>query len=227
MSDLLKLKVREYEFPVHILLKRGNKNIYLRVKNEVVYITTPTPLTESFVRKMIEQNYDMIVKAFQRPPLDQTILHFLGKAYKLSIFPSVKDEVVIREEEICIFVKKKETAYIQKILHLFYAKELEKIVEKNILKIKYDFHIYFDILFQYKNVKTYFGLCYFKKRIIVLSTRLAKYDPRYILSVIYHEMGHFFYHNHSMQFYNLLEQVFPNYRKTQSELRKIKYNDFF
>ena len=66
-----------------------------------------------------------------------------------------------------------------------------------------------------------------KQRLIILSTNLAKYEFNYILSVIYHEYAHFYVSGHGDKFYNILENVFPNYKKTQSNLRKTKYSDLY
>ncbi|MCM1197024.1 MAG: M48 family metallopeptidase, partial [Roseburia sp.] len=76
-----------------------------------------------------------------------------------------------------------------------------------------------------KNVKGYYGECFSKKNLIILSTKLAKYDLKYILSVIYHECAHFKYQNHQKEFYDYLEERYPNYQKVQRELRKIRYNE--
>ncbi|MCR4898950.1 MAG: DUF45 domain-containing protein, partial [Acholeplasmatales bacterium] len=52
-------------------------------------------------------------------------------------------------------------------------------------------------------------------------------DIEYILSVLYHEYCHFHYMNHQKEFYDFIELRLPNYRKINSNLRKIKYNDLY
>ena len=58
-----------------------------------------------------------------------------------------------------------------------------------------------------------------------MNVKLAKYDIKYILSVIYHECAHFKIQNHQEEYYKYLESIYPNYRKVQKELRSIKYNE--
>ena len=55
----------------------------------------------------------------------------------------------------------------------------------------------------------------------------SSYELKYILSVIYHEYAHFYVSGHSDRFYNLLESVFIDYKKTQANLRKTKYLDLY
>ena len=104
---------------------------------------------------------------------------------------------------------------------------LDDIVKKSIDRIKSDMKIGFPISFGYKDIESYYGKCYFYKRHITLQTSLAKYNIKYILSVIYHECAHFYYHDHQEGFYSLLEGVFPGYKRTQHELRMTKYREFF
>ncbi len=222
-----RLQVKDIDCLVDVIIKRSNKNIYLRVRDNILWITSPKNLSDDFIKNMILKNYDSIYKSLHTPSFEPSGLHFFGKEYSLEIISSMTDHIEVEENKMMIYTKKKENSHIQKLVSLFYAKELSKFVEKNILQIKFDFHIDYEITFAFKNVKTYFGECFVKRRHIILATKLAKYEPRYILSVIYHEMAHFFYQNHSMQFYSLLEQVFPGYVQTQKSLRKIKYNDMF
>ncbi len=227
MIFIQSIRVKDIDFPYEVIIKRRNRNIYLRIKDGKIVITTPKKLSLDFIYGFILKNYESIYKSWIKPPLIMNTLHFFGKPYSLEILESSRNYILKEEDKIFIFTKKKENSYIQKLVTLFYAKELLKFVEKNILQIKFKFHIDYDITFDCKNVKTYFGECFPKRRHIILSTKLAKYEPIYILSVLYHEMGHFYYQNHSMQFYALLEQVFPNYKQIQKNLRKIRYNDAF
>lgn len=227
MIFIRRLQVRDIDCSVEVIVKKSNKNIYLRVRNQMLYITAPNNLSDELIRKLVLKNYTAIAKALSTPPPVENKLHFFGREYELRICSSGMDHVFAEEDILWIFTKKKEDSYIQKLVLLFYAKELSNFVEKNISQIKSKFHFEEEIRFAYKNVKSYFGECFPKRRYIILSVKLAKYDPQYILSVLYHEMAHFFHQNHSMQFYELLERVFPGYRQTQKNLRKIKYNDIF
>lgn len=222
-----RIQVKDLDCAVNVIIKRSNRHIYLRVRENMLWITSPASLSDEFIKDMILKNYDMIVKALCIPPSESGRLHFFGKDYPLEIIGSAFNLVEPLQDKIIIHTKKKENSHIQKLVSLFYAKELSKFVEKNLPPIKSAFHLNEEITFAYKNVKTYFGECFPKRRHIILATKLAKYEPGYILSVIYHEMAHFYYQNHSMQFYSLLEQVYPNYRQVQKSLRKIKYNDMF
>lgn len=221
------IKVKDIECDVEQIIKRRNKNIYLRVRNKKIYITTPSLLTVSYIQNMITKNYNYIYSLLNKEENITNNIHFLGKKYNYEIIESTHNNIFIDNDIITIFTRKNEATYIKRILHLFYGNELKKIVDNYIFDAKKAFNIDFDIEFNFKNVKSYFGECYHKRKLIILATKLAKYDLIYILSVLYHELAHFYYQNHSKNFYDLLEKVFPKYKQVQKNLKKIKYNDIY
>lgn len=213
---------------IYVTIKKSNKKIYLRVKNGDIYFTSPVKLTDDYILNMVKNNYNSIIKAIKKaPPAKTNKLHFFGLEYDVIINKSSLNNVYIMDNEIHIYTKKADDNYILRLVHLFYANRLSQFVEKNIEAVKNKFNLNFNITLDYKNVKTYFAKCYSKRRHVVFSTNLCKYSEFYILSVIYHELAHFYHQNHGIQFYNLLEQKFSNYKKVQKELRKIKYNDIY
>lgn len=228
MIFINRLQYLDIDCNVFITIKRSNKRIYLRVKNGDIYFTSPIMLTDAYILNMVKENYNSIIKAIKKtPPIKTNKLHFFGYGYDVVINKSSYNNVFLMDNEINIYTKKLDDNYISRVVHLFYANKLSEFVEKNIDEIKSKFNLDFKITLQYKRVLTYFAKCYSSRKHIVFSTNLCKYDEFYILSVIYHELAHFYHQNHGIQFYNLLEQKFPNYKKVQKSLRKIKYNDIY
>ena len=227
MIFIFRIKVKDIDCPVKVIIKKTNKHIYLRDRDNTIVITSRCNLTLEFINNMVLKHYDAIYKSLTKTSPTLNELHYFGKKYSLDVVLSQSNNVEVLEDRIVIFTKKKEESYIQKIMSLFYAKELSNFVEKNLENIKNIFNIKFPITIVYKDVKTYFGSCYFRRKQINFATKLCKYDPIYIMSVIYHEMAHFYYPNHSTKFYALLEQKFPNYKKIHKNLKKITYNDLY
>lgn len=150
-------------------------------------------------------------------------IHFLGKLYSLNIQSADKNSLEVKETEIQLRVNS--SSVIEKLIQKLYRNTLRKVVEENAKYIISLFDMPKNVEFTFKNAKGYYGECFPTKKRIILSTKLAKYDMKYILSVLYHECAHFKYQNHQKEFYLYLEERYPNYRQVQRELRKIKYND--
>lgn len=217
------VQVNQQDFFVEVILKRSNRKIYLRIHDGVIKITTPTKLTKSMIENMIQKNFTYIIHHMKQSPKIEDRIHYLGKIYPLNILLSSTNSVYVKEEEIRVEVK--DFSLVGKLLEELYINTLKNVVETYSSQILSSFQIEFPVKFQYKKVKGYYGECFPKQRKIILATKLAKYDLKYILSVIYHECAHFKYQNHQASFYQYLEQRYPNYRAVQRELRKIVYNE--
>jgi len=68
-------------------------------------------------------------------------------------------------------------------------------------------------------MKRRWGSCS-NKGVITLSTELIKFSDLYIEYVIAHELCHLKHHNHGSQYYTLLTEVFPEWKRVRKELRK-------
>jgi predicted metal-dependent hydrolase len=69
-----------------------------------------------------------------------------------------------------------------------------------------------------KTMKRRWGSCS-GKGIITLNTELIKLQDRYIEYVISHELCHLKHHNHGPHFYELLSQIFPDWKNARKEMR--------
>lgn len=69
-----------------------------------------------------------------------------------------------------------------------------------------------------KTMKRRWGSCS-GKGIITLNTELIKLPDYYIEYVISHELCHLKHHNHGPHFYELLSQIFPNWKNARKEMR--------
>jgi len=70
-----------------------------------------------------------------------------------------------------------------------------------------------------RSMKRRWGSCS-NKGLITLSTELIKLDDRHIEYVIVHELCHLKHHNHSSRYYELLTELFPEWKEVRKELRK-------
>jgi predicted metal-dependent hydrolase len=210
------------EFKVDIVIKRSNKNIYFRFKKGIIQITTPKALDDKYITSMLKKHYNKLKKMSENIVSDS--IHYLGNEYNLMIYQSDKNNIEFKDNIAYIYTNKIDEHYIYKIIYNKYFELIKDIIEQYHLQYESMFNVS-DVKYVIKDVKTYFGQCNSKKKIIVLSAKLAKYDKELILSVLAHELAHFKYQNHSQNYYNYLEMIVPGYRKMQKQLKRLKYND--
>ena len=67
--------------------------------------------------------------------------------------------------------------------------------------------------------KTRFGSCSSKKT-ISFSCFLLLYPPEAVDYVVVHELAHLKYMNHQKEFYRLIEQLMPDYKKRRALLKE-------
>ena len=70
-----------------------------------------------------------------------------------------------------------------------------------------------------RTMKRRWGSCS-NKGIITLSTELIKLPDLFIEYVIIHELCHLKHHNHGAGYYNLLSELFPEWKSIRKELRR-------
>ncbi len=220
---MIQITINQKDIPVELIYKRSNRRIYLRVKAGVVYITTPVKLSLSKIEELIAKNFNFIMKHMKETEKIDNQIHFLGKLYALTFLYDKSNTIEVKDTEIVLTIKSLLDA--EKLIQELYKRALIKVVEEYAEEIISLFEMPKDIEFIFKRVKGYYGECFPKKKKIILSTRLAKYELKYILSVIYHECAHFKYPHHQKEYYEYLEQRYPNYKRIQKELRKISYHE--
>lgn len=65
------------------------------------------------------------------------------------------------------------------------------------------------------------GSCNYVKNIITLNTNLIYCSKEQIYYVIVHEFAHLIVHNHSKEFYKIVEKYCKNYKEIRKQLNKI------
>lgn len=214
-------------YKINIIIKPTNKYMYMRVKNDNIIITTPNKVTDLYLNNFINKNKDFIIKRNKTNEEISNKIHYLGEEYNIKIDKCTNNNVYIKDKEIIVETKNLSFKYINTLIESFYNKTLENIVEIYNDKIKSDFNIKYDVKFKYKYQKSIFGRCYVKDKIILLSSKLAKYELKYILLIIYHEYAHFKIQNHQKEYYKHIESVYPKYRLEHKNFRKIRYNEMY
>lgn len=71
-----------------------------------------------------------------------------------------------------------------------------------------------------KKSRSKWGCCFFNENKIMLNVALTQVPFYLIEYVVFHELTHFIYHNHSKEFHQKLQEYVPNERICMKELKK-------
>ena len=206
------------------ITKKPNKNTYFYFKKEgYIQINLSKYQTEKYAVNFIKQNATAFLKKYDKATItripDKSKYYLLGQELNIKSSDNV-DKIMITETE-CI-QPAISTDQLKSMMKRFEKQQLLDIL--NNLRLKYidngvvnisDIHI------KTRYTTTRFGSCNARLRNINMSTHLIHYDIKYIEYVFLHEICHLKFQDHSVNFYNVLKKLCPNYKQLRKELKTI------
>ena len=199
----------EYE-----VIRKDNKNLYFRFdENCKLIITAPKFITDKEVKNLITKNSSAILKMYE-DSLEKKVRNskfwYLGKSYEV-IFDNRVTEILIDNDSI--------TCHDEEVLNEFYKSECLRVFNEEINICRNCFNNLPAFKLRIRKMKTRWGVCNYKDKIITLNSELLKKDIALIDYVIIHEMAHFFEGNHGKNFWAIVEMAIPDYKERRKKLR--------
>ncbi len=198
-----------------ILVKKNNKNTYIRVKEDgKIYVTTNFLVSKNYIKQLLDNNYSTIKKMVERNKIKQEknkSFYFLGKKYDIIIVPTF--DIDITDDKI--FVKSED--YLNKWL----KKQIEKIYKE---RLDYIYNLYQEKIpypkLRIRKMSTRWGVCNRSNNVVTLNSELIKYGIRQIDYVIVHELSHFIYFDHSKNFWLQVSKYCKDYKEIRKTLKE-------
>lgn len=211
----MKLKINDTIYPIEIERKRTNKNTYIRVKKDMtIQVTTNFFTSDKQISKLITDNTSKIEKMISTQVTkneNNDGFFYLGKKY---------DIVYVEYCDISFGDRK---VFINKKLDIdkWYKKEATTLFKE---RLDYMYH-HFSKKIPYpalriRKMTTRWGVCNVKTKTVTLNLELMKRDIKYLDYVIVHELSHLIYANHSSNFWSLVEENMPDYKKYRKEMKE-------
>lgn len=212
IGDDMSFVVDEVTYPV-VIVKKNNKNAYIRIKDHSVYVTVPCLYSEKKVNLLLKEHEEsikkMIEKSLKREEKEEGFW-YLGKKYQiietpLFEFELMNDKLYVKSEKTLMNVldKKRKELFLKRLDYWYH--QFEEKIPYPTLKIR--------------KMKTRWGVCNKKNNTVTLNSELIKYSMDKLDYVIIHELSHFKHFDHSSSFWKLVEKYEPNYKKIRKELR--------
>lgn len=206
------LEINNIKYEVEII-KKNNRNTYIRVKNGKVLVTTNYLTNKNSIMKLINDNIDTIKKMIDKDKkrLDkQEEFYYFGKKYDL-IYGF--NEIEFSDNKIYANNSRDFKKYLDKEIIRIYKERLDywyNVFEEDIpvpnLKIR--------------NMTSRWGVCNIKNHNVTLNYQLSKYDSSCLDYVIVHELSHFIHPNHSREFWSLVGKYYPKYKECRKMLKE-------
>ena len=211
----MQIKIKDKLYKVEIIKKRTNRNTYIRVKdNLTIYVTTNNLVSDRKINKLLEENIPSILKMIEKQENKnnkKNYFWYLGKKYDV-VYTNNK-EVVLGESKVFIprgfdidkwYKKQASTLFLERLNYNYNL--YNKKIPYPVLTIR--------------KMKSRWGVCNTRRKRVTLNLELIKKDIICLDYVIMHELSHFIYHDHSKNFWSIVEENFPNYKKVRKLMKE-------
>lgn len=197
------------------VIKKNNKNTYIKVKEDLtIYVTTNYLVTKRYVKNVLDNNNDFLRKAVKkvknRAQKDNEF-YYLGKKYDIIYSDFNKVEVYDNK----IFSKN------EVFLNKWLKQQMVKIFSE---RLEYNYKLFSEKIpfpkLKIRSMKTRWGVCNKRDDSVTLNSKLIKYSLDEIDYVIIHELSHFVHFDHSRDFWNTVEKYMPNYKRSVKVLKE-------
>ena len=210
----MKYELDGIEYDV-IINKKNNKNLYIRVKEDMkIYVSCNYLTTKGMIEKVLNENKNALRKMINttRTKNEKSDKFFyLGSSYDIIYNEDIKetiledDKIITKNEKTLNKWLKDETIRIFDERYIYVFNHFKENIKSPILKIR--------------EMKTRWGVYNRKNHTITLNSKLIEYDIEKIDYVIIHELSHILHFNHSKSFWNLVSKYCPNYKKIRKEMK--------
>ena len=207
---LVEIDNKEYEVEI---IKKNNRNTYVRVKNGKIVVSTNYLTSKSSILKLINDNKDSIIKMIDNDSkkIDrEEKFYYFGKEYDV-IYGF--QEIEFSDDKIYASDENKLKKYIDKEIARIYSERIEYYYNKFEERIPVP-------NLKIRKMTSRWGVCNIKNHNITLNYQLSKYDICCLDYVIVHELSHFIHPNHSRDFWNLVGKYYPKYKECRKMLRE-------
>jgi predicted metal-dependent hydrolase len=224
-------KIEDLEFRVTYTRRR---TIGISVHPDAsVIVRVPYMTSQKTISRIVKEKYDWVVKhrdnyrslnknSRNHSYANGEIHLFRGNNSRLEIEKSLKSYIRFFDNTIKIGTAITDNSLaVRKVLYNGYKSEAIKHFPEMMKKVlrEHESQGFKPNGLIIRTMKRRWGSCS-NKGIITLSTELIKLSDTYIEYVILHELCHLKHHNHGPKFYELLSEVFPNWKPVRKELKK-------
>ena len=212
------------------IVRKDVKNITLKVRpSGEAILTAPKTASDEHIKFIMQKRAKWIAQkraffaSFKTPKKEYVSgedFKYLGRSYRLKVVQSTEERVKLQRSYLELFVKDKNDLerkrnlvyewYNKKAMLYFFniLQEFNKIVKQDIKSVKI------------RQMKTRWGSCNPYKSYINLNIELIKKPRACIEYVVFHELVHLLYHDHSKKFYDYLTLYMPDWQKRKEILER-------
>lgn len=217
--EVVRKDIKNLHLAVYPPLGRIRVAAPLRVSNDAVRLAVISRL--GWIKRQ-QRKFKAQERESAREYVSGESHYFLGHRYRLNVTQrDAPAQVILRNKQVMDLIVRpgSKTAQRQKVLLVWYRKELKALILK--LIAKWEPRIGVKVAeWGVKQMKTKWGTCNPKVRRIWLNLELAKKPVQCLEYIVVHEMVHFLERHHNERFKAIMDKVMPQWKREKALLNQ-------
>lgn len=213
--------------------KANCKHLIMKVIAGKLIVSAPLRLSQQKIDKGLSANgawiYEQLHAGQNHVQRTRQRISLRGQVYDINYIPTMgkRLKVCIKKTHLLVEVPSGiEECQIMRAIKEFLRKEAYLYMTERFTHLEQDPEVQaiartYLKTWRIRYMKTAFGLCYPNRGDIVLNVELVLYAPHYVDYVIFHELTHFLFPNHSCQYYEKLTELCPQATRYKKELQAL------
>ncbi|MDD2227516.1 MAG: SprT family zinc-dependent metalloprotease [Clostridia bacterium] len=218
----------------YTILRKRVKNINIRIKQDgEVLVSCRNGIKQGYIENILikkinwiqncQDRYKKSVIWFENSEIESgSDFLFLGKFFKIQFIYAQNEKFSAFFDDNFLYIKRENQRGIKNKFTEWYHNKIQEIftdILNNSLKEFEKYNVKKPSLI-IKNMNSRWGTCNKTKGKITLNKHLIKAPPELIEYVCVHECCHLIHNNHSRNFYSLLNEQMPDWKKRKMLLNK-------
>jgi len=222
------LQIGKTEIAYELIKSSKAKRVSISIKGDLVRVAVPTGFTFAYAKNFLEENKEWVLKHFKKQHLQNDCCPkayvsgekflYRGRSYPLLIqqVPSAPYFAVFSGSRIVTSIpfnllSDAQSILVKQLIQKWYVAQANKLLPEQVDYYSKLLVIPYNKL-KIKDQKTRWGSCSNKGN-INLNWRIIMAPNQVIAYVIIHELCHLRFMNHSKDFWKLVEEYMPDYKK--------------
>ncbi len=209
------LEIDNEKYKINIIKKISNKNTYIRVNDDLeIVVTTSIFTTSKEIEKIINENITSVTKMINKAKAKKdyaSSFYYLGHKYDIVYVNS--NTISFGNDKVFIGKSVNVDKYLKNEATKLFKSRLDKIYSEFSKAIPYP-------TLTIRNMKSRWGVCNTKTHRVTLNLELIRKDIVCLDYVIVHELSHLIHANHSKDFWTLVEENCPDYKKIRKMMKE-------
>lgn len=209
------LEIDNEKYKINVIKKARNKNTYIRVNDDLeIVVTTSIFTTSKEIERIINENITSVTKMINKTKAKKNYassFYYLGHKYDIVYVNS--DTISFGNDKVFIGKSVNVDKYLKNEDTKLFKSRLDKVYSEFSRTIPYP-------TLTIRNMKSRWGVCNTKTHRVTLNLELIRKDIVCLDYVIVHELSHLIHANHSKEFWTLVEENCPDYKKIRKMMKE-------